>query len=239
MRLAGVLLLVASAGLAAQAPPRPFVYVGVIEDRPGDAALAELRKLRFTVVARQDPAGGRPRVYRIPPAGSTVQPQQIAAEGLEFLSVRAETRGAALRRDAWVAIGRGLRGVVFDGWTALRQNPDALEAAAAFADVVTRNAALFGPLRASSRAVRVDAATPDIFARFVESADAIVLVAANLTGTDQRVTLTFPPDTPEAIWQNMEHGGAVNFVAGPEGPLYTRVFPPHDVIVLMIRTQYK
>lgn len=239
MRLPGVLLLVASVGLAAQAPAAPFICVGVVEERPGDAGLAELRKLRFTVVARPDPDGARPRVYRIPPAGSTAQPQQIACDGLDILSVREDTQAATLRRDAWIAIGRGLRGVVFDGWTTLRRNPDALGAAAAFADVVTRNAALFAPLRPSPRAVRIEAATPDVFARFVESADAIVLVAANLTGTEQRVTLTFAPETPEAIWQNMEHGGAVNFVAGPEGPLYTRVFPPHDVIVLMIRTQYK
>jgi hypothetical protein len=44
---------------------------------------------------------------------------------------------------------------------------------------------------------------------------------------------------PEAIWQNMESGAAVNFVAGPEGPIYSRTFTPHDVVVLMIRKQYK
>ena len=239
VRLVAMLLLLACAGLGGQAPAAPLVYVGVVDDRPGDASLAEIRKLRFTIVARQDPPPGGRRLYRIPPAGSTAQPQQVAIEGLEVLRVDDRTRGATLRRDAWIALGRGLRVVLFDGWTALRRNAEALEAAAAFADVVTRNAALFGPLRPSSRAVRVAAATPDIFARFVESNDAIVLVAANLTDAEQRVTLTFGADTPEAIWQNMEHGGAVNFVAGPEGPLYTRVFPPHDVVVLMIRTQYR
>lgn len=226
-------------GLGGQAPAVPLVYVGVVDDRPGDAGLTEIRKLRFTIVARQDPAPGGRRVYRIPPAGSTAQLRQVAIDGLDVLRVDDDTRGATLRRDAWIALGRGLRGVLFDGWTALGRNPEALDAAAAFADVVTRNAALFAPLRPSSRAVRVAAGTPDIFARFVESKDAIVLVAANLTGTEQRVTLTFGAETPEAIWQNMEHGGAVNFVAGPEGPLYTRVFPPHDVVVLMIRTQYR
>ena len=67
----------------------------------------------------------------------------------------------------------------------------------------------------------------------------MLLVAANLTDSVQRVTLKFASDTPEAIWQNMELGGAVNFVAGPEGPIYSRTFTPHDVVVLMIRKQYK
>jgi hypothetical protein len=34
-------------------------------------------------------------------------------------------------------------------------------------------------------------------------------------------------------------GSAVNFVAGPKGPVYTRTFPPHDVLVLMIRKRWK
>jgi hypothetical protein len=78
-----------------------------------------------------------------------------------------------------------------------------------------------------------------VFARIVESAEAMVLVAANLTDSPRQITLAFSADVPEAIWQNMEAGGAVNFVAGPEGPIYTRAFPPRDVIVLMIRKQYR
>ena len=50
-----------------------------------------------------------------------------------------------------------------------------------------------------------------------------------------RGTLTFTPDTQEAIWQNMETGAAINFVAGPEGPTYTYTFGPRDALVLMIR----
>jgi hypothetical protein len=47
--------------------------------------------------------------------------------------------------------------------------------------------------------------------------------------------MTFTPDTQEAIWQNMETGAAINFVAGPEGPTYTYAFGPRDALVLMIR----
>ena len=49
------------------------------------------------------------------------------------------------------------------------------------------------------------------------------------------MTFTFAPDMPEAIWQNMETGAAVNFVAGPSGPTYTYAFKPRDVLVLMIK----
>ena len=140
-----------------------------------------------------------------------------------------------------MAIASGARGVVFDGAAALAGNPDALRAASAFADNVTRNATLFAPLkpRATAGAVRVDGDATEIDARFLESPDALVLIAINRGATARRVTLAFTADIPEAIWQNMENGGAVNFVAGPEGPIYARNFGPHDVIVLMIRKQYK
>jgi hypothetical protein len=226
--------------------PRPFVPVGVVDDRPGPfgrGGFEELRKLRFTVVTTREllelPAGRRV-IPLAPLSGGAADelPPPITIDGLGVLSVSAGPSWGVVRRDAWVEIGRGLRGVIFDGWTALRQHPGALEAAASFADVVTRNSALFAPLTASSRVVRAVPST-ELFARFVESAEAIVLVAANMMDVDRRVTLTFAPETPEAIWQNMESGAAVNFVAGPDGPTYTRTFPPHDVIVLMIRKQYR
>ena len=68
-------------------------------------------------------------------------------------------------------------------------------------------------------------------ARFLESADAFLLIAINHAENPKHVTLTFPPDIPEAIWQNMETGAAVNFVLGPNGPIYTRSFAPRGVMV--------
>ena len=61
----------------------------------------------------------------------------------------------------------------------------------------------------------------------------------NHSNEPREVTLNFSPDMPEAIWQNMLTGAAVNFVAGPGGPVYTRTFPPKDVLVLMIRKRLK
>lgn len=246
MRMAASLLLLAAAiGAAPQEPREPFVAVGVVHDVPGEAveaAVDELRRLRFTVVARRDRTILQGfRAEAIPAFGRNARRAStpVSMDGIDVLHVRSDSPAATVREHAWIAIGRGLRGVIFDGWAALRQNPEALTAAASFADVVTRNAALFAPLTASARAVRIEAAAPEVFARFVESTDAIVLVAANRADSAQRVTLKFPPETPEAIWQNMENGAAVNFIAGPEGPTYSRTFTPHDVVVLMIRKQYR
>lgn len=70
-------------------------------------------------------------------------------------------------------------------------------------------------------------------ARFLESADALVLVAMHYGATPRTVTFTFAPDVPEAIWQNLETGAAVSFVQSPAGPTYTRAFGPRDVLVLV------
>ena len=83
--------------------------------------------------------------------------------------------------------------------------------------------------------VRIEGATGPVETRFLESADVLMLIGLNHADTPQRVTMTFTPDTQEAIWQNMETGAAVNFVAGPEGPAYTYSFAPKDALVLMIR----
>jgi hypothetical protein len=246
-RATAALFVASLAAVAAQPPSEPFVPVGVLNDRPGElgaAEIAQLRKLRFSIVARRDPAADRPldvraRILPGPDADPGAPLIPVAIDGVGFVSVRKATSAADVRRDAWMLIGRGYPGVIFDGWTTLQRNPAAFQAAADFADVVTRNAALFAPLRASARQVRVDVPSAALSARFVESPDAMVLVAANLTDSAQRVTFTFTSDTPEAIWQNMESGSAINFVAGPDGPMYTRTFPPHDVMVLMIRKRYK
>jgi hypothetical protein len=83
--------------------------------------------------------------------------------------------------------------------------------------------------------VRIEGATGPVETRFLESADVLMLIGLNHADTPQRVKMTFTPDTQEAIWQNMETGAAVNFVAGPEGPTYTYSFGPRDALVLMIR----
>jgi hypothetical protein len=87
--------------------------------------------------------------------------------------------------------------------------------------------------------VRVDGGSGLVETRFLESADTLVLVGLNHADTPQTVKFTFSPDTPEAIWQNMETGGSVNFVQGPGELTYRHAFAPRDAMVLMIRTRLR
>ena len=241
------LLFVAAVPTRAQTTLRPFVPVGVVDDRPGESGregFEIFRKFRFTVVTTPDllaASGDSTRVLRLQTQGAdgAGAPTPVSLAGIAVLQVSADTRGDMIRQRAWVEIGRGARGVLFDSWTKLRKNEAALDAASAFADVVTRNAALFVPLTRSPRAIRADAPPSELFATFLESSDAIVLIAANLTDTNRRFVLRFPAETPEAIWQNMESGASVNLVADTEGPTYTRAFPPYEVVVLAIRKHYR
>jgi hypothetical protein len=97
-----------------------------------------------------------------------------------------------------------------------------------------------GIVRAATEAgvapeVRIAGATGVVETRFLESADVLMLIGLNHADTPQRVTMTFAPETQEAIWQNMETGAAVNFIAGADGPTYTHTFAPKGTLVLMIR----
>jgi hypothetical protein len=81
--------------------------------------------------------------------------------------------------------------------------------------------------------VRIDGAPGLVEARFLESSGAMLLIAINHAALAQTVTFSFAPDIPEAIWQNMETGAAVNFVQTASGPTYTHMFAPRDVMVLV------
>jgi hypothetical protein len=81
--------------------------------------------------------------------------------------------------------------------------------------------------------VRIQGAPGLVEARFLESAEAWLLVALNHADTPQTVTMAFAPDVPEAIWMNMESGAEVHFVQGPEGPTYRHKFAARDVMLLM------
>jgi len=81
--------------------------------------------------------------------------------------------------------------------------------------------------------VRIDGAPGLVESRFLESSGAIVLIALNHSDTTQKVTFSFGPGVPEAIWQNMETGSQVSFVQGPNGPTYTHTFAARDAMVLV------
>jgi hypothetical protein len=239
--VAAALVLVAA--VSARSQLEPFIPVGVLTagadvsiDRQD---LLSLAKRRFNVVAVRD-ASGDLRLTRIADLlDASRSPLPIPSTGVVVVSA---SRGAGeLRRDAWQAIARGARGVLFEPLS-FEGDDDALAAASEFADNLTRNAALFAPLRPREKPddVQVADVPPGaIDARILESNAALVIIAVNQTSDVRRATLKFSNDFPEAIWQNMENGAAVNFVASAQGPTYTRTFTPFDVIVLMIRKQYR
>ena len=133
--------------------------------------------------------------------------------------------------------------MIFDDWSVLQQNSAALAEAAAFAETITRNMALYAPLRpvdpTGPRAIALSEGQDHVEARWLESPEALLLVAVNRGSDSRQATFTFPPEVPEAVWQNMLSGGSVNFVAGRSGPFYEHTFPAHDVLVLMIRKRWK
>jgi hypothetical protein len=219
----------------------PFFPVGVrLESAPTTAELQDLRSLRFNVVEVPG-EGGALTLSTIARLLGDARRSPVVAESPAIVALKPGAGAADVRLLAWQALANGARGVVFDGWRVLLDNPPAFAAAAAFADNVTRNAALFSPLRPRTGPplVRVEGRRSPVAASILESKDALVLIAVNPSGAAERVTLSFTPDTPEAIWQNMETGAAVNFVAGPHGPTYTRELGAKDVVVLMIRKRWR
>ena len=143
-----------------------------------------------------------------------------------------------IRLNVWDDFSNGRR-----GWSFRSDSgplTPTMRAVGELAALLTSNQALFAPVvaRTSNNVVTVEPAG-GIDVRILESADAIVIVGLNPTDRTQRVKLTFPPDIPEAIWQNMEAGNAVHFVMGPNGPFYEHTFAPRDALVLAIRKKLR
>jgi hypothetical protein len=246
------LLLLARGGAPSAVQDADFVPVGVLYDteanpqrRTGD--LETIQRRRFNVVAEPaDAVAGTRRLARIERllGGDKASRITMPAFELGIVPIVASTASNSVRETAWTLLARGARGVVFEDWGRMLQNEPALAEASAFAEAITTNAALYAPLRrvesTGPRALVIDGDDGrNIEAQWLESADALVLIAVNHGADVKAVTLTFTADIPEAIWQNMLTGGAVNFVAGPLGPTYQRTFPPHDVLVLMIRKRWR
>lgn len=72
-------------------------------------------------------------------------------------------------------------------------------------------------------------------AGFLESRDALVLIALNHSNEPQRTTLVFPAGTKQQFWQNMETGEMVTFASDRAGITLTHTFAPRDALVLTIR----
>jgi hypothetical protein len=163
------------------------------------------------------------------------------------LHVDAAATPADLRLWGWTALLRGARAIAYYAWHDLVESDTALtargRAAGEFAGVLSRNPALFAPLRprattdpaAMTADLRVSGSAGEIEAGFLESRDALVLIAVSHAGAPQRVTLTFAPGTKQEFWQNMETGEMVSFAAVNGELTLAHAFAARDAVVLMIR----
>ena len=220
-----------------------FVPIGVLYDTSTDDASIRrdaeyLQKLRFNAIAFRSSERAAPlQVERL----SNLLGGSVTASGHSGVEIVPVGNAGEVRFRAWQAVARGASGIIFDNWRALKADTAALAAAAQFADIVTRNQPLFAPLkpRVVQGDIAIDRGAGDIDARFLESPAAMMLIAVNVGDAERTVTMTFGPAMPEAIWQNLESGGAVNFVASAKGPTYRRTFAPKDVLVLMIKKQWR
>jgi hypothetical protein len=151
------------------------------------------------------------------------------------ITVRPGTAPEA-RLAMWSYVARGARRVAFAGsGTPVSADVFALGETAG---VITRNEALFAPLRPRDGGVTGISAPgggPRVEVRLLESAEALVIVGVNYAPEPRTVTIAFAPDIPEAIWQNLETGTAMSFVMGKAGPSLEYAFGPRDALVLMIR----
>lgn len=143
------------------------------------------------------------------------------------------------RVDFWAAIARGAQTVTFMD-TEGGVGPSVLSLGETIG-IVTRNPALFAPLRIRKGGIRdvSDGGGALVEVRLLESPDALVIVGINYSPNVQKVTINFTPEIPEAIWQNLETSTSVNFVMGRNGPFLEHTFSPRDTLVLMIRKKLR
>ena len=252
-KLAVAALLVVWLAPISQPSPQEldFVPVGVryaADPDPARRAIDHdtIGRARFNVVAA--PADGTQQIATLtrvdrPSLGAPPASVVVQASDLGVIRITAATTGENVKEAAWTLLARGSRGVIFDDWLGMQQNAAALAEASAFAQTITSNMALYAPLRhveqTGARAIALKGGEESVEAHWLESAEALLLIAVNHGAEPHQLVFTFPPEVPEAVWQNMLSGGSVNFVAGPTGPFYEHSMPAHDVLVLMIRKRWK
>jgi hypothetical protein len=174
---------------------------------------------------------------------------KLMAAGAGHAEIHADAAAGAadLRLWGWTALLRGARAVAFYAWRDLVASDAALtargRAAAEFAGVLSRNPALFAPLRPRATTdpgsmtadLRISAGAGEVEAGFLESREALVLVVVNHAGAPKQVTLTFASGTKQEFWQNLETGDMESFAMVNDAPTLTHAFAARDAMVLMIR----
>ncbi len=188
--------------------------------------------------AKGDPAAAARFVdairARLGTARAVVRVEPEASKEVTRIDLLPGQSGFARSRVAfWTAIARGDKRVaLMDPSGGVGQD---LLAFAETAGVVTRNERLFAPLQPRTRGVRQVSAGggASVDVRLLESRDVIMIIALNRSAVPRTARITFDPDIPEAIWQNLETGATANFVMTKDGPLLEAALGAHDALVLM------
>jgi hypothetical protein len=222
-----------------------FVGVRYQPTKPPEARRQDyerMRQLRFTVVEMPRTAETAARLLFLDRVLANAPDPRVLLAARDTSAVVPVASAATTSLRAWRAFATGARVILFDDWAALQADPGALAGAADFAEAFARNTPLYAPLRprvSKVPDVHVTRGEGAVEARFLESPEALVLIAVNASSKPVESSLAFAPEIPEAIWQNMLTGASVNFVAGADGPVYTRTFGPEEVLVLMIQRRWR
>jgi hypothetical protein len=198
-------------------------------DRPAwERDLPAIRSLGFTAIVVPDERVDSIRAVAsqldliVIPRRDESAPPLVAIDG--------DGAPGMLRYRGWAAVQKGARGVVFRVDAGSRSL--AVQAAGAFATVVTSNSRLFLAIRPVDGA-RADKRTVE--ARLFQAGHALVLIALNHADQPLEATITLPEGTPLAEWVNLETGDVAYFDRAPGGVARRHRFAPRDALVLVIR----
>lgn len=243
--MTALVIAVSMAVLAPQPLPAPELLIGVAYAAPPSlpeaVVISDLRQMRragYNILFVDDPKsrdrlGGPAVAERIPVIDA------IPAEAVRIQVGAGVPAVSEARLALWEAIAAGRRTVVFE--SPGRRFTQELRALGESAGIITRNQALFMPMRPRTTGVAsIDGeggAPVDV--KLMESRDALVIIAVNRATVPRKVAITFNPDIPEAIWQNMESGTSIDFVMGSKGPVFEHTFAARDALVLMIRKRFR
>ena len=243
--MAAIAIAVLTAVLAPQPLAAPELLIGVAYSAPAtvpDAVvtsdLREMRRAGYNIVFVEDPRS-RDRLGEAAIAERIPIIDAVPDESVRVKVGSGPVAVAEARLAFWDAIAGGTRSVVFEA--AGRRFTQELRALGESAGIITRNQALFMPMRPRASGVRSiegeGAGVVDV--KMMESRDALMIIAISRAPLPRAVTITFLPEIPEAIWQNMESGTSIDFVMGKAGPVFDHTFAPRDALVLMIRKRFR
>jgi hypothetical protein len=239
----GLAVCLGMAALPQAAVPELLIGVAYVAppSLPDAVAAADFRAIRqagYNIVVVEDPKS-RDRLSDVSLAERLPIIDGVPAETVRIKVGSGTSAVIEARLSFWQAILGGARNVVLEApgrrWT------QELRALGETVGIVSRNQALFMPMRPRRGGVKSidgDGGAP-IDVKLMESPDALLIVGINHAPDPRKAVITFEPDIPEAMWQNMESGTSIDFVMSQGGPVFEHTFSPRDALVLMIRKRFR